>query len=249
MQTDLGVLSNILTSDRSSPRNCSSAALKVDWRYKINRLQTFTYGERKWQSATQWESLALPAVLDNDLTSNSFSRTRQAWPQNSMSVFERIEYSQHLKALRNPKPHWEQKLQKFTGSDVGAKCPNLHMSLGLSLAKHPYKIPGKYFIALQNNQFGLTTEYPAPEIYSLCIRIRGYAVELDHPSPRFFEVCGWVDTRIRSWPQLWTIVAATLCLFFITFLVPMTSWVKVSFQIDILSHRCYRRPSNSYFRY
>ena len=95
---------------------------------------------------------------------------------------------------------------------------------------------------------GLTTEYPAPEIYSLRIRIRGYAVELDHPSPRFFEVCGWVDTRIRSGPQLWTIVAATLCLFFITFLVPMTLCVKVSVQIDILIHRCYRRPSNSYFR-
>ena len=94
----------------------------------------------------------------------------------------------------------------------------------------------------------LTTEYPAPKIYSLRIRIRGYAVELDHPSPRLFEVCGWVDARIRSGPRLWTIVAATLCLFFITFLVPMTSWVKVSIQIDILSHRCYRRPSNSYFR-
>ena len=37
---------------------------------------------------------------------------------------------------------------------------------------------------------GLTTEYPAPETYTLRIRIRGYAVELDHPSPRFFEVCG-----------------------------------------------------------
>ena len=32
----------------------------------------------------------------------------------------------------------------------------------------------------------LTTECPAPEIYSLRIRIRGYAVEVDHPSPRFF---------------------------------------------------------------
>ena len=28
--------------------------------------------------------------------------------------------------------------------------------------------------------------------------IRGYAVEFDHPSPRICEVCGWVDTRIRS---------------------------------------------------
>ena len=135
----------------------------------------------------------MPAVLDKDLTSNSFSRTRQGWPQNSMSVFERIEYSQHLKALRNPKPHWEQKLQKFTGSDVGAKCPNLHMSLGLSLAKHPYKIPGKYFIALQNNQFGLTTEYPAPEIYSLCI---GYAdtqwSSTTHPRDVLKCVAEWI---------------------------------------------------------
>ena len=53
-------------------------------------------------------------------------------------------------------------------------------------------------------------------LYSAYPRIRGYAVELNHPSPRFFEVCWWVDTRIRSGPQLSTMVAATLCEVFIT---------------------------------
>ena len=38
---------------------------------------------------------------------------------------------------------------------------------------------------------GVTTEYSAPETYTL--RIRGYAVELDHPSPEFLECVGeWI---------------------------------------------------------
>ena len=69
----------------------------------------------------------------------------------------------------------------------------------------------------QSTCAGLNYRIPRTRnLYSAYPRIRGYAVELDHPSPRFFEVCGWVDTRIGSGPQLSTMVAATLCEVFIT---------------------------------